>query len=255
MQTHFDIVDLNLHGDRKISGTATLGFNASGTEKQFSVQLGIWATPTLLFLNEAGQVALRLNGYDDLDKFMTAMRYIAEKQETQMSFGKFLERSHPPSSSEELIQEDFFAAPPHNLNAGTLKKPVVVLFEESNSEASRHLHKEVLQTPDTLKQLQAFHVVQLNRWSDTPLITPDGIGQTAKNWAETLRLNALPCLLLFDQGREILRLDAMFKAFHVQSLLDYVASGAYHEELDVQRYLHKRSERLREQGITVNLWH
>ncbi len=251
-QQHFDVIDINLWGDREVSGTQALGIEAATTEKKFSAALKVWATPTLLFLNESSEVVLRLNGYYDPQKFMIAMRYVAEKQETKQSLQQFYESQMQTKPQGKLIAQSFFAPPPYTLNA--VKKPLAVLLEEPNSAASKRLHEEVLNRPETQKHLQAYHVVQLNRWSDTTLTAPDGSQQTAKSWTEILQPKALPALILFDEGKEIVRLDAMFKAYHVQSLLDYVSSGAYKTEPNIQRYLHERSEKLREQGITVDMW-
>jgi hypothetical protein len=46
----------------------------------------------------------------------------------------------------------------------------------------------------------------------------------------------------------------MFKGFHVQSVLDYVASGAYKKQPELQRFIRERADHLREQGIVVDIW-
>ena len=56
-----------------------------------------------------------------------------------------------------------------------------------------------------------------------------------------------------DKGEEVFRVDAYLKAFHIQSVMDYVASGAYKNQSNFQRYIDERAERLREQGIEVDL--
>jgi thioredoxin-related protein len=63
-----------------------------------------------------------------------------------------------------------------------------------------------------------------------------------------------PTLVLFDRGREVLRIDAYVRPFHLAAALDYVASGAYRKEPSFQRYLQAQGERLRERGQPVELW-
>src|SRR5688572_29982896 len=56
---HFVALALNIWGDREVTwtdGTVT-------TEKQLAARLKVQFTPTILFLDERGNVALRLNGY------------------------------------------------------------------------------------------------------------------------------------------------------------------------------------------------
>ena len=64
-----------------------------------------------------------------------------------------------------------------------------------------------------------------------------------------------PSVLLFDAaGREVLRVEGYVRTLHLQSALDYVASGAYRQQPSFQRFLQERAERLRKQGTEVRLW-
>ena len=59
---------------------------------------------------------------------------------------------------------------------------------------------------------------------------------------------------MFDaEGKEVFRNEGYVKAFHVQSILDYVASGAYLEYDEFQRYIQVRADRLQEEGVAINL--
>ena len=61
-------------------------------------------------------------------------------------------------------------------------------------------------------------------------------------------------VVLFDRGREIIRIEAFLKAFHVQSVMDYVASGAYQRQPNLQRYLSERAQALSDKGQKVDIW-
>ena len=54
-------------------------------------------------------------------------------------------------------------------------------------------------------------------------------------------------------GKDVFRIDAYLKSFHTQSVLDYIASGAYKKQTNFQRYIGKRAERLEAQGHHVDL--
>ena len=51
------------------------------------------------------------------------------------------------------------------------------------------------------------------------------------------------------------RSDAYLKAFHTQSIMDYVSSESYKTQTNFQRYIDTRAEHLREQGVVIELMH
>jgi hypothetical protein len=51
----------------------------------------------------------------------------------------------------------------------------------------------------------------------------------------------------------VFRTEAYLKSFHVQSSMDYVASGAYLEQPSFQRFISARAEALEAQGVHVEL--
>jgi thioredoxin-related protein len=62
-------------------------------------------------------------------------------------------------------------------------------------------------------------------------------------------------VVFFDtRGREVFRFDGEMRPFHVESAFDYVASGAYRDEPQFQRFVQARAERLRAAGQNVDLW-
>ena len=54
-------------------------------------------------------------------------------------------------------------------------------------------------------------------------------------------------------GKEIFRIDAYMKSFHVQSVMDYIASGAYKKQPNFQRYISDRAAKLEAQGVHIDL--
>ena len=97
-------------------------------------------------------------------------------------------------------------------------------------------------------------MIQLDIWSQTPVTTPNGKVTTASEWAKTLDVKYAPSMVFFDtSGKEVFRIEAYLKSFHVQSILDYVSSAAYKEEPSFQRYIEARADHLREQGVKINI--
>ncbi|MEF8792861.1 thioredoxin family protein [Thiohalorhabdus sp.] len=246
---HFDVIALNLWGSRQVT-------NLTGetlSEKALAKERGVQFTPTLQFLDESGEVVLRLNGYYPPREFMTALRYVGEGKEDQLNFGRYLKQAtDKKAEGGGLTDHSYLAEPPHRLAASD--EPVAVIFEQADCRDCARLHENMLAEPKARKLLGDFRVVQLDRWSDTPVVTPAGKKTDAESWAEQLQLRYLPALVLFDGDREVIRMESLLRGFHVRSMLAYVASQAYRETPQFQDYIQQRSERLRDKGVTVDLW-
>lgn len=62
-------------------------------------------------------------------------------------------------------------------------------------------------------------------------------------------------IVFFDPaGREVFRIEAYLRPFHLTSSFDYVSSGAYRTEPSFQRYLQARAAKIRAKGGRVDLW-
>ena len=138
-----------------------------------------------------------------------------------------------------LNEADFFAAPPYALDRSRLpgKRPLAVFFEQGDCHACDILHTTPLANDEIQKLLIGFESVQLNIWSDTPVITPAGVRTTSRDWAHKLGLFYTPSILFFDeQGREIMRVDSVVGFYRLRKVLDYIASGAYKRGIPLPRY-------------------
>jgi thioredoxin-related protein len=62
-------IAIDVHGSREVTWTD----GTTMSEKRFAGKLGIWGTPTLIFLDEQGGVALRLHGYVAPEQFAPAL--------------------------------------------------------------------------------------------------------------------------------------------------------------------------------------
>jgi thioredoxin-related protein len=211
MQRRFVSIALNIWGDREL--TAPDG--RPSTEKQYAAALKVQFTPTLVFLDEKGGVALRINGYYPPRPFLAALDQAVTA------------RAAPPAA-------------PRGVKPRQNGKPQAVLFEAPKCPACDELRGATLKNDSVARELAAFN------FEREPIGSP---------WAKDLRLAYAPTLVLFEPGgTEVLRLEAYFRPFHVASALEYVSSGAWRSEPSFQRFLQARAERLRRAGSTVDLW-
>jgi thioredoxin-related protein len=225
------------------------------TEKELGRVLKVQYTPTLLFLDEKGGVALRLNGYVPPDKFRVALDYAAQKMEGKVSYAEYLAKRSGAAATDALGSQPFFrkgADLARMLEAG---KPLAVLFEQKGCKECRELHREGFSRPEVRRLVDRFTVVQLDLAGPRALVAPDGAPTNERAWAAELRITYAPSLVFFDTGgREIFRSEGYLRPFHLSSVLEYVAGGAYHDEPSFQRYVQKRADAMRAAGKPVDLW-
>ena len=259
-RSNFEIIALNMWGDREVVSVAGHDY----TEKSFADALRIKYTPTLLFFNENKKVVHQLNGYVPPDEFVQSMDYVSGKNEQKYSYGKFASVQQESKqkavnllANHELYKEDFFSKTGFDLNRSQIKKDkyLAVFFEGKNCKNCSLLHEKTLQDKTTRDLAKKFESIQLDRFADTPLTTPDGKSSTAENWADQLGISYLPAMVFFDEkGQEVMRIDTQMRTFHIQSVFDYVLSGAYKTELNFLRYISARADIIREQGIDVDIF-
>ncbi|MDH3859258.1 MAG: thioredoxin fold domain-containing protein [Gammaproteobacteria bacterium] len=248
---HFDGISLNMWGDREVVSVGGQDF----TEKTFAAALKVQYTPTLVFLDENGKVALRLNGYYPPADFRAALDYVSQKLERKLSFSQYrLDRLG--ATSGKLINEDFFLAQTDLAKTiSNSDRPLAVYFESPDCEGCVTMHERILADKATRRLVLKANNVQFNVASEQMVTTPDGRQTSVRQWARDLGINYTPSLVFFDQqGKEVMRIGAFMKTFHFQSVYAYVLEKAYLEEPEFQRYISARAEHIREAGFDTDIW-
>ena len=250
-RSRFEVLPLNMWGDREV--TAIDGQVMS--EKQFAEQMRVMFTPTLLFLDENGKAILRVNGYYPPHKFRAALSYVSGRHETTETFRDYFKRLAPPAARGQLRTDPLFLPAPHKLDQRESGKPLMVIFEQKDCPSCDEMHDDVLPRPTSRTLMKRFDVVQLDMWSSKPkIVTTEGKKMTAAEWARQLNIQYAPTIIFFDEnGQEVIRAEAWLKSFHTQSLMDYVASGAWRKQSNFQRYIEERADHIREQGGEIDL--
>jgi len=251
MRKHFDAITINMWGDREVVNVGGQQFS----EKAFSAALKVQYTPTLLFLDEQGRQALRLDGYYPHDQFLAALRYVAEHRETKMSFSNYM-LDQQKSSTVALMAENFFIATDRldKLSAES-DTPLAIYFEAGDCDNCQVLHQRILADPATRRLVVKMQNVQFDINSEEKIVTPDGKQIALKQWARELGIVYTPSVVFFDSsGLEVMRIGAFMKTFHFQSVYDYVLQKAYLIEPSFQRFISARGEKLREAGFDTDIW-
>ena len=252
LKKSFDAIAINMWGDKEVTDIA----GKETIEKHYALQRKVMYTPTIIFLDEKGAEALRINGYYHPEKFAAALDYVSQKQEGKMTFLQFYKARTKPVLSGKLHIDDSYLQPPYNLSntIKTNKRPLIVMFEQPDCKLCDELHLDVLKKPETVKAIKDFDVVVLNQYSRGFITTPAGKQMRINQWAKKLDIKFAPSLVFFDTfGKEVFRTEAYFRTFHIAGAMTYVSSGSYKTHPSFQRYLQEVNEAMIKKGIKVDL--
>ena len=247
----FDVIAVNMWGDREVTGLN----GEVTTEKDFSKSLRVQYTPTLLFLDEAGEVLVRINGYFPPHRFSAVLDYVASRKESEISVRDYLATTDPQPAKGVLHREAWYLPPDTDLSVRDASRPLLVMFEQKQCPACDELHGDFLQREAVRESFRQFDVLLLDIWSEEKLTTPQGDYLSAKQWAEKLKIQYAPTLLFLDaDGTEQFRTEAYLRAFHTHGALDYVLSGAWYAQPEFQRFLQERRTDFERRGLSTDLW-
>lgn len=248
---HFVPIALNIWGDREVTWLD----GRKMPEKDFAKLLKVQFTPTLLFLDEQGQVVTRLNGYYPPHRFEAALDYVAGRVEKRQPFAEYMKAHVKEPASDKLHDEPFFMKPPYDLRRRPGGKPLAVVFETRSCTACDELHQESFKRKEVQALLPKFDVVRLSLSDRSEVTTPAGKKLSGEAWARELKVAYTPSLVFFDaSGKEVFRVEAYLRPFHLATSLEYVADGGYRSEPEFQRYLRAKADKLRARGENIELW-
>ena len=246
---HFDVIAINLWGDREVTDFA----GKPTTEKAFAKALRVQFTPTLLMLDEKGGTALRLNGYIPPHQFHAALDYAGGRLEKKQSFTDYLLLREPAPASGKLHDAPWLMKAPLDLTKRD-GKPLLVLFEQKVCAGCDEMHAEGFPRPEVAALLKRFRAARVDIASNEAVKTPDGKSLPMREWARKRKIAYTPSFVFFDAGgREVFRVEGYLRPFHLASSLDYVASGAYKKQPEFQRFIEARAAARRAQGEKIEL--
>lgn len=215
---HFVPVAINIWGDREV----TLADGRRLPEKRFAAALKVQFTPTLVFFDEGGAVAYRINGYLPPGEFSAALDAAI--------------RNTPPTPPVRTPA-------PLDVRRKQGAKPVAVLLLSPSCDACEELERH-LDRPELRALVARFELVRAS--APVSVMTSQGARELASAYA--------PAIVFFAGGAEVFRTEAYLRPFHLAGALEYVSSGSYAREPSFQRFLQARAEKMRSRGERVELW-
>ncbi len=95
---------------------------------------------------------------------------------------------------------------------------------------------------------------RLDAYSTSPITDIEGRKTTPKEWAQRLNVIYRPGVVLFNEGKQRMRMDGMQYHYHFKELLRYVSGRYYREYATFPSYNAARREELLQQGVSNRLF-
>jgi thioredoxin-related protein len=131
-------------------------------------------------------------------------------------------------------------------------QPLAVIFEDKDCADCEEFHTKVLSHVEVQPELAKFKVVRLDAYSDAPITDIDGQKTTPRAWAQSLNLVYRPGVVLFNEGKQRMRMDGMQYHYHFKELLRYVSGRYYRDYASFPSYNAARREELLSQGAVID---
>ena len=243
-KSRFDVVAVNVRGSLEVTWVDGNTY----TEQELRKKMGVFATPTIVFLGPQGEQVLTLPGYRDPAALRHAADYVHEKQYTKSTFSSYLAEKKRPSVYKFRDHPQFEFA----TYLKDLDRPLAILFEDEFCIECDRFHDTTLIHPEILEAMKPFLVVRLDANSSQLLVTPDGQRSTPANWVRSLGLTYRPSLVLFNQGQELYRADGRLYHQHLLEALTYVSGGHDKRYPSLSAYKRDFRQQRLEQGKDVD---
>ena len=244
IEKHFDVVAVDIRG-----GAETVWIDgASYSERALARHLKVFATPTIVLLGMDGKPALQLTGYRDPRALRQALDYVQSKSYVNQTFTEFLAKQPKP------VVYEFRSHPLFTVRANFkgYEKPLAILFEDRQCAECTRFHEKTLNHPDVLAEMKPFLFVRFDADSTEPVVDIEGNTTSPAKWVNTLGLTYRPAVVLFNEGREITRIDNRLYHYHFKERLRYVSGGYYELYPTTSAYNAARREELLSKGVSID---
>ncbi|TLP39567.1 thioredoxin family protein [Arcobacter arenosus] len=245
IQNNFDVIGINIKGSRELA----LNEEQSMTEKEYADYLKVMYTPTIIFLNQNNEQVVRVNGYRSEPNFKLILDYVKNKEYKNMELTTYLEK---------VKNKTFYTLKDNSMykdisDLSKIDSPLAVIFEDGSCTQCDYMYNTTFKNKDVQEEMGKFTVIRFDATSKEKIITPDGTTTTPYDWAKQISLDYRPGILLFDDKKEIARIDALLFSFHFKELFRYVSGEYYKEYPTFLDYLGPRQQELINAGINIDL--
>ncbi len=245
IKKHFDVIKTNIRGVREI----TWDDNTVFSEKEFAKKMKVYFTPTIIFFDGDKNIVAKVDGYRSKENFRYILDYVNGKYYKKMQLAQFVEKKKNKTLY-KLTPNKLFA---HITDLSSISTPLAVILEDGSCTQCDYLHNVTFKNKNVKKELKKFTVVRLDASSDKPIVDVNGDKITPKELAMKMHITYRPAILLYDNKKLILRIDALLYSYHLKERLRFVSGKYYKEYASYHKYSRKREKELLKSGVNIDL--
>jgi len=247
IKEEFDVVAINIRGDKEVALTNTESMSEAKTAEYFDVRF----TPTIIFLDEYNEVVYKVNGYRGPEAFGEILSFVKGKAYKFMSLEEYTDQEIRVKRYSLRDHDRFITST--DLRALS-KNPLMLIVEDEYCELCDDFHKTILSNKRIDRLMGSFNVVRLDAESNDKLIDPSGKVTTVNKFIKELGLTYRPGVVLFDGYKEIARIDGLLYEYHFGEILRYVGEKFYIKYPgNFKNYLALRTLEILSNGMNVHL--
>ncbi len=247
IKDNFDVVAINIRGNKEVALNEDLTMTEEEVRNHFKVNF----TPTIVFLDQNNKLVYKVNGYRSVENFKHILNFVKNHAYQNTTLAEFIWQQKRAKHYQFKDHSSFQSITDLSVKRD---KPLLVLFEDQYCVLCDQLHNGHLKNPEILKELDLFDVVRFNAESDQAIIDVDGNKTTPRQYVKRLSLNYRPGIVMFDQGIEVMRIDALLYTYHFAGHLRYIGERHYKQYPDsVFDYLRVYRQKILDAGQDIDL--
>jgi len=245
IKAHFDVIKVRIGGSQEI----TWDDDTVMSEKEFGDKMKVYFTPSILFLDGDKKLVARVDGYRSKENFLDILKYVDGKYYKKMEIDEFLDK---------VKNKNLYKLKPNKLfsnitDLSSISTPLLVILEDGSCTQCDYLYNTTFKIDSVKKELKAYTIVRLDTSSQEPIVDVKGRKTTPKKLAQQMKINYRPTILLYNEKKLKLTIDALLYSFHLQERMRYV-SGKYYKKYDEYRqYSRMRKKELLKAGVVIDL--
>lgn len=247
IKDNFDVVAINIRGNKEVALNEDLTMTEEEVRNHFKVNF----TPTIVFLDQNNKLVYKVNGYRSVENFKHILNFVKSRAYQNITLAEFILQQKRTKHYQFKGHSSFQSITDLSVKRD---KPLLVLFEDQYCVMCNRLHDGHLKNPEILKELDLFDVVRFDAESDQVIIDVDGNKTTPRQYVKKLSLNYRPGIVMFDQGVEVMRIDALLYTYHFAGHLRYIGERHYKQYPDsVFDYLRVYRQKILDAGQDIDL--
>ncbi len=247
IKDNFDVVAINIRGDKEV----TLNEDLTMTEAEVRNHYKVNFTPTIVFLDQDNKLVYKVNGYRSAENFKYMLNFVKNRAYKNTTLAEYIYQQKRTKHYQFKAHDSFQTITDLSVKRD---KPLLVLFEDQYCVLCNNLHNGHFKNPEILKELDLFDVVRFDAESEQAIIDVDGNNTTPSKYVKKLSLNYRPGIVMFDQGVEVMRIDALLYSYHFAGHWRYIGERHYQQYPEsVFDYLRVDRQKILDAGHNIDL--